>query len=72
MDFNPAIDGVDALITSMGRVMAEAMQRAASTGETVDFLRAQQVMSEFTNLTSFRSSVVKMLHDLIAGIIQKI
>jgi type III secretion apparatus needle protein len=72
MDFNAIIDGLDGLINSFGQNMVSAMERASQTGETTDFLRAQQAMSEFNNLVTFKSTSVKYVHDMIAGILQKI
>ncbi|MBO4123481.1 hypothetical protein J5T34_22365 [Cupriavidus gilardii] len=72
MNLNALIDGMDGPIASASFSMAEALQRAVTTGETLDFIQAQKMTAAFTNMTALQSSIIKAMHDTIAGIIQKI
>ncbi|MCD9119832.1 MULTISPECIES: EscF/YscF/HrpA family type III secretion system needle major subunit [Cupriavidus] len=72
MSLNTMIDGMDGPVASASFNMAEAVQRAVSTGETTDFILAQKMTAAFTNMTALQSSIIKAMHDTIAGIIQKI
>ncbi len=72
MNLNPVIDGMDGPISSANFTMAAALQQAVTTGETLDFIEAQKRSAAFTNMIGLQSSVIKMVHDMIAGIIQKI
>jgi hypothetical protein len=49
-----------------------AMKTAASTGETVDFLAAQQKISDTQIRTTMYSGVMKSLHDLVMKIVSNI
>ncbi|WP_422649721.1 EscF/YscF/HrpA family type III secretion system needle major subunit [Cupriavidus sp. H18C1] len=68
---NALIDSIDGPVASANFNMAEAVQRAVSTGETTDFILAQKMTAAFTNMTALQSSLIKAVHDMIAGIIQK-
>ncbi|TWG84971.1 type III secretion protein F [Cupriavidus gilardii J11] len=72
MQFSTTLEGMESIVSSRGQIVNEALQRATSTGETADFLRAQQDVANYTNLVGFYSSTIKFMHDMIAGIIQKI
>ncbi len=72
MNLNALIDGMDGPVSSASFNMAEALQRAVTTGETVDFIQAQKMTATFTNMIGLQSSIIKTMHDAIAGIIQKI
>lgn len=72
MNLNPVIDGLDGPISSANFAMAAAVQRAMATGETLDFLEVQKRTAAVTNMTGLQSAVIKMVHDMVAGIIQKI
>lgn len=71
MQFSTTLDGMESMVSSRGQIVNEALQRAMSTGESGDFLRAQQDVANYTNMVGFYSSTIKFLHDMIAGIVQK-
>lgn len=49
-----------------------AMAQAASTGETIDYLAAQQTLSDTQLKTSMYSGMMKALHDMQMKIISSI
>lgn len=71
MAFTSVLDGMESRVNADNRAVAAATQRAAETGETTDFLLAQRKVADYTNVVGFYSSTIKFLHDMIAGIIQK-
>ena len=72
MDWNGAIEAINNEVGKTSRAALEAMQKAAASGESVDFLAAQAASANYTNVMSLQSALLKMLHDLSAGIIAKI
>lgn len=72
MNLNTLIDSMDGPISAANFGMAEAAQRAVTVGDTEDFIAVQKMTAAFTNKTALQSSLIKAVHDMVAGIIQKI
>lgn len=72
MNISSTLESMDSLVLSGSQRMADALQRAASTGDTIDFLHAQAEVAAFTNGVGLYSASLKTMHDMVAGIIQKI
>ncbi|MGY8524698.1 EscF/YscF/HrpA family type III secretion system needle major subunit [Paracidovorax citrulli] len=72
MDWKGAIEAINNEIGTTSRAALDALQKAAASGESVDFLAAQAASANYTNVMSLQSALIKMLHDLVAGIVAKI
>jgi hypothetical protein len=63
---------LDVAVKDSQQVAESAMKQAATTGETVDFLAAQQKINDTQVRTTMYSGIMKALHDLQMKIISNI